>query len=99
MNSISTKPGAFYRFGYADPRAIYTSNVNKSWIVNRPYGYEFNHKRKWASPLMPNKKVDAHKYKTEAKDLPIEACQNMWLIKYGNEPIKAVDTVDQEILS
>jgi hypothetical protein len=44
---------------------------------------------------MPKVKVDAHEYVTEAKDLPIEACVNMWIIKYGNETIQATETLGQ----
>ena len=88
------KPGAFYSVGYSDPRTIYNS-IPKAVIK---YGDAYKHKRKWASPLMPNKKVDAHKYKTEAKDLPIEACQSMWIIRYGNEKINADVLVDQDDL-
>ena len=39
--------------------------------------------------------VDKHEYVTEAKDLPIEACVNMWIIKYGNETIQAIETLGQ----
>lgn len=73
-----------YQSGWKDPWG--------SWTIRRPYGGE--HKTK----AMTKVKIDAHKYETEAGTLPIEVCQNMWLIKYGNEPIKAVDTVDQDDL-
>ena len=43
-------------------------------------------------------KVDAHKYETEAKDLPIETCVNMWIIKYGDEPVDASELVEQDDL-
>lgn len=94
MSSSLPQPGAFYSVGYSDPRAIYTS----TWTFGRPYGQIFKHKRKWASPLMPHKKVDAHKYKTEARTLPIEACQSMWLIRYGDGAVDASVLVEQDDL-
>lgn len=48
---------------------------------------------------MPNKKVDAHNYTTEAKNIPIEACKNFWIIKYGDEPVKAIDLMEQDDLT
>lgn len=85
-----------YQFGgWNDPRTIYNSEV---WTHRRPYGAEFKHKNKWGSPLMPKVKVDNHEYKTEAKDMPIEACVSMWVIKYGDGQIPAVETVEQDTL-
>lgn len=81
-------------FGWSDPRAIYNSAVNYA----RRYGEKHKHKRKWASPLMPHKKVDAHEYKTEAGTLPIEACQSMWLIRYGDGAVDASVLVEQDNL-
>jgi len=92
---ISTKPGAFYSVGYLDPRTIYNS-IPKAVIK---YGDAYKHKRKWASPLMPHKKVDAHEYKTEAKDMTIEACKSFWIIKYGDGPIPSIDTAEQDDLT
>ena len=43
-------------------------------------------------------KVDAHEYKTEAKDLPIEACQSMWIIRYGDGAVDASVLVEQDDL-
>lgn len=73
-----------YAFGYSDPRGTYGVG---QWFTTRAYGANAEHKSKWGLPLMPKKKVDAHEYKTEAKDLPIDACRNMWVIKYGNEAV------------
>lgn len=89
------KPGAFYSVGYSDPRTIYNS-IPKAVIK---YGDAYKHKRKWASPLMPHKKVDAHEYKTEAKDMTIEACKSFWIIKYGDGPIPSIDTAEQDDLT
>lgn len=72
-----------YATGWADPRSLFSS----VWVTKRMYGAVHAYKNKWGSPLMPKKKVDDHKYKTEAKELPIEACRNMWIIKYGNEAV------------
>ena len=47
---------------------------------------------------MPHKKVDAHEYKTEAGTLPIEACQSMWLIRYGDGAVDASVLVEQDNL-
>ena len=44
-------------------------------------------------------KADAYEYKTEAKDLPIEACVSFWLIKFGDAPVPAIDTVEQDDLT
>jgi hypothetical protein len=87
--------GAFYYTGATDPRAVY---VPEQWVHRRPFGGEFKHKRKWTSPLMPNKRTDAHEYTTEAKDLPIEVCRSMWIIKYGDGPIDAKELVEQDDL-
>jgi hypothetical protein len=81
-----------YQFGgWTDPRVIYNSAPK----VETRYGTEYKQKAKWGSPLMPNKKVDAHKYETEAKDLPIEACVSMWVIKYGDGQVPAIETTEQ----
>ncbi len=48
---------------------------------------------------MSRKKVDDHKYLTEAKGMSIEACKSFWIIKHGDGPIRAVDTVDQDNLT
>ena len=42
--------------------------------------------------------VDKHKYETEAKDLPIEACVSMWIIKYGDGKVPAIETTEQGAL-
>lgn len=42
------------------------------------------------------RKVDSHEYETEAKDLPIEACVSMWVIKYGDGVVDAVETREQD---
>lgn len=60
-------------------------NVGFNDTRRRPYGMERRNKR--GGLLMTMKKVDAHEYKTEAKDLPIEACVSVWVIKYGNEAV------------
>lgn len=88
------KPGAYYNVGYSDPRSIYTS----TWVHKRPYGAEHKYKNKWGSPLMQKKKVDAHEYKTEAKDLPIDVCKSMWIIKYGNEAVSMALVSEQDNL-
>ncbi len=89
------KPGAFYSVGYVDPSTVF----NSPWVTARPYGLQFKHERKWSSPLMPHKKVDAHEYKTEAKDMTIEACKSFWIIKYGYRPVAAVALIDQDDLT
>jgi len=94
------QPGAFYRVD-SDP-TIFNSTIGTNhgtWITTRPYGQECKHKAKWGSPLVPNKKIDAHKYTTEAKDLPIEACVSFWIIKFGDAPVPAIDTVEQDDLT
>ena len=81
-----------YSTGWHDPRGVFGSATPKPLFA---YGDEFKYINKWGSPLMPKVKVDDHEYKTEAKDLPIEACVNMWIIKYGNETIQATETLGQ----
>ena len=70
-----------YATGWTDARSIFGSAID---IDDKKYGAEHSYNRTWSSPLMPKKKVDAHEYKTEAKDMPIEACRNLWLITYGD---------------
>lgn len=81
-----------YQFGgWTDPRAVYQD----VWTHKRPYGKEHKYKNKWGAPLMPKVKVDDHKYETEAKDMPIEACVSMWIIKYGDGQVSAIVTTEQ----
>jgi hypothetical protein len=44
-------------------------------------------------------KEDAHEYTTVVKDLPIDTCKNMWLVKYGNEPIESSMLTHQDALT
>jgi hypothetical protein len=44
-------------------------------------------------------KEDGHEYTTVAKDLPIDVCKNMWLVKYGNEPIESSMLLHQDALT
>jgi len=41
-------------------------------------------------------KADGHEYTTEAEHLPIDVCENMWLVAYGNEPVAASSLINQE---
>ena len=86
-----------YATGWSDPRAIYTSDY-RVWLK---YGEEYDTdewtiKNIWKKPM--KRKVDAHEYKTEAKDLPIDACKSMWIINYGDAPVPAIKTAEQEPL-
>jgi len=87
-----------YQFGgWTDPRTIYSSG----FTLNRPYGQkygtsEWTLKNIWKRPM--KEKIDAHEYVTEAKDLPIEACQNMWIIRYGDGAVDASVLVEQDDL-
>ena len=83
-----------YATGWTDPRTIYKD----VWTHRRPYGTEFKYNNRWGAPLMPKVKVDDHKYVTEAKDLPIEACVSMWVIKYGDGEVAATETNEQDAL-
>lgn len=81
-----------YQFGgWTDPRSVY---IPEKWTHRRPFGAEFDER---GLPLM-KKKLDSHEYKTEAKDLPIEACQSMWIIKYGDGAVDASVLVEQDDL-
>lgn len=42
------------------------------------------------------KKADAHEYVTDAKEMPIEACRNLWLITYGDDWVDSSVCVEQE---
>lgn len=44
-------------------------------------------------------KVDKYNYQTEAKNLPIKVCRNMWVVKYGNEPVSVEKISDQDELT
>jgi hypothetical protein len=51
---------------------------------------------KYGKEGSPVKKIDAHGYTTEAKDLDIEVIKNIWLVKYGNEPVNETELVKQD---
>ena len=72
-----------YATGWHDPRGVFGGGIPREPDY---YG------------ITGMTKVDDHKYTTEAKDLPIEACVNMWIIKYGDEPVDAMETVEQDTL-
>lgn len=84
-----------YSTGWHDPRAIFGTNQQ---FTLKKYGAEHYYKNKWGAPLMPKVKVDDHKYVTEAKDIPIEACVSMWVIKYGDGTVEAKETLNQDTL-
>jgi hypothetical protein len=84
-----------YAVGYSDPRSLFSSYTG---TPTKTYGAIYKYKTKWGAPLMPKVKVDDHKYETEAKDLPIEACVSMWIIKYGDGQIPAIKTSEQDSL-
>lgn len=69
-----------------------SGNVLLGATLERPYGGEYKTK------AMTKTKVNTHKYTTEAKDLPIEVCRSMWIIKYGDVPIDAKELVEQDDL-
>ena len=66
--------------------------------LNKAFKYSLRYGQMHRTTPVTQTKVDAHKYETEAKDLPIEVCQNMWLAKYGNEPVSMVEIQNQEKL-
>lgn len=78
-----------YATGWVDSRAMFGS-LEKS---AKTYGLECKERG-----IFTMKKVDDHKYVTEAKDLPIEACVSMWVIKYGDGQVPAIATVEQDDL-
>lgn len=88
---MSTAVGRYQFGGWTDPRGFFGGG---KWVDTRPYGAEFDTR---GLPLM-TKKVDDHKYVTEAKDLPIEACVSMWVIKYGDGQVPAIETAEQDTL-
>ena len=85
-----------YAEGWTDARSIFGHAIEEE---NKKYGSEYRTDRKWGSTLMPKKKVDAHEYVTEAKDLPIETCRNLWIMKYGDGWINASELVEQDSLT
>jgi hypothetical protein len=70
-----------------------SGNVLFSETLGRPYGAE---KKQIVGGKL--RRVDNHEYTTEAKDLPIEVCRSMWIIKYGDGPIDAKELVEQDDL-
>ena len=74
-----------YATGWTDPRGVFGGSARMPRFPDY-YG------------ITNMKKVDDHKYVTEAKDLPIEACVSMWVIKYGDGPVPAMETTEQEPL-
>ena len=80
-----------YATGWTDARGIFGSGG----FSLRRYGAEHTSKKSFTRGVM---KIDDHKYVTEAKDLPIEACVSMWVIKYGDGPVPAMETTEQEPL-
>lgn len=82
-----------YSVGWTDARGVYGSATQP---LSKRYGEEAvlgGYKI-----LMTQRKVDDHKYTTEAKDLPIEACVSMWVIKYGDGAVPAIETAEQDTL-
>ena len=80
-----------YQFGgWTDPRAVYAP---EKWVHKRPYGTE---KKQILRDKL--KKTDAYEYVTEAKEMPIEACVSMWVIKYGDGEVAATETNEQDAL-
>lgn len=61
--------------------------------VRPPYGSE---KKQIVGDKL--RRVDNHAYKTEAENLPIEVCVSMWVIKYGDGAVPAVETREQDEL-
>ena len=84
-------PHERYATGWTDPRTIF----GKMDISFKKYGNEYN----YVGWLMTKKKADAHVYETEAINMPIEACQNLWLVTYGDEWIDASELVTQDSLT
>jgi hypothetical protein len=85
-----------YAEGWTDVRSIFGHAIQ---IDDKLYGAEHKYERKWGSPIMPKKKVDAHEYKTEAKDLDIETCRAMWLVRYGDEWVDTSELIQQDDLT
>ena len=84
-----------YSTGWTDARTLWRTEAGKG---SKRYGAEYAYETKWGSPIMPKKKVDAHGYVTDAKDMPIEACQNLWLVTYGDGWLDSSVCVEQEPL-
>ena len=82
-----------YSVGWVDPRGVYGKAVQED---NKRYGNRYINKQGLFG--MGSKKVDDHKYETEAKTLPIEACVSMWVIKYGDGTVPAIETREQDKL-
>ena len=88
-----------FSHGWTDTRGIFgtlNNDVNPLKAqMSRMYGGEFE-KVPVMGIVTKVKKADAHEYTTEAKDMPIEACKNMWLVAYGDGPVNAVIVMEQE---
>jgi hypothetical protein len=68
--------------------------ATKSAVLNKIFDEEYaKYKKRYSSV-----KADAHKYETPAGTIDIETAKNMWVVKYGNEPVPATELVNQDPL-
>lgn len=82
---------ARYQFGgWTDPRTVFKSGAFYDW---KKYGSAYEYLR---GLFMKKKKVNTHEYVTEAKDMPIEACQSLWVITYGDDWLDSTICVEQD---
>ena len=84
-----------YATGWTDPRSLWGAEAG---VGSKRYGADYTYKTSWGSPIMPKKKIDKHEYTTEAKDMPIEACQNLWIVTYGDDWLDSTLCDEQEQL-
>jgi hypothetical protein len=91
-----TKYTERFAHGWTDTRSIFGHATD---IDDRKYGAEYKYERKWGAPTMLKKKIDTHIYTSEAKDLDIETCRAMWLVRYGDEWVDTFDLIAQDNLT
>jgi len=81
-----------YSIGWTDPRGVFGLGTGYPPKFGR-YGMENKVRRSFVKGA---KKADAHEYVTDAKEMPIEACRNLWLITYGDDWVDSSVCVEQE---
>lgn len=81
---------ARYATGWTDPRSLWGHAVQ--WVR---YGDEYEY-MPISGFFMKKKKVDAHEYVTDAKNMSIEECQNLFIVCYGDAPIEAITFIPEQ---
>jgi hypothetical protein len=84
-----------FAHGWTDTRSIFGHATD---IDDRKYGAEYERMPTWGV-FVKVKNIDAHIYTTEAKDLDIETCRAMWIVRYGDGWVDTPDLIAQDDLT